>query len=49
MATDKTYICLTCHQKMQALPEFESYVEAWRHCQETHDGQVFLDTRIRPK
>lgn len=47
MATQKTYICLTCHETMQALPEFHRYVDAWNHCQEVHGGQVFLDTRIR--
>lgn len=45
MATIKTYICLKCNE----IPEFNSYVEAWRHCQEAHNGELFLDTRIRMK
>lgn len=49
MATEKTYICLACHQTMEALPEFSTYPEAWRHCKDQHNGQVFLDTRIRVK
>ncbi len=49
MATEKTYICLSCHDTMEALPEFNTYLEAWTHCRENHDGEIFLDTRIRVK
>ncbi|MEE9268452.1 MAG: hypothetical protein V3U70_03510 [Thermoplasmata archaeon] len=47
MATDKTYICLKCQQTMIALPEFDTYIEAWKHNQEEHGGSLFIDTRIR--
>lgn len=45
MATRKTYICLKCND----IPEFDTYVEAWRHCREIHSGELFLDTRVRIK
>ena len=49
MATEKTYICLKCQQTMIALPEFDTYLEVWRHNEEEHGGSLFVDTRIRVK
>ncbi len=49
VATEKTYLCLKCQQTMIALPEFDTYIEVWKHNQEEHGGSLFVDTRIRVK
>ncbi len=47
MASKRTFICLICQKTLEAHPDFDTYMEAYRHAQEVHGGRLMLDGRQR--